>query len=229
MRIALCILTRNERECLEVVLPKIPEPGPEVGFDYVCAVDGGSTDGTLEVFEDRGVPVYRQKRMGRGNGFQLAWEEIDADAYIFFSPDGNEDVLDLPKFRPLLEAGFDMVIASRMMKGGVNEEDDRLIKYRKWGCQALIWIANMLYRREGPFVTDFNGFLALTRDAARLLKLDAADFTIEYQMTIRAFKNRLKIIEFPTVEGQRISGKTGLLVIPGGLRLLRCLVRELLV
>jgi len=42
---------------------------------------------------------------------------------LFFSPDGNENPADIPKFKPLLEQGNDIVIATRMTKTAHNEED----------------------------------------------------------------------------------------------------------
>src|SRR6266567_2422093 len=228
MRVALCLLTYNERPCLEKIFPLIPAPSPESGFDQLFAIDGGSTDGTVEYYRDHGVPVMGQSRRGRGDAFLLAFERVEADAYIFFSPDGNEDVRDLPKFKPLLQDGADLVIASRMMRGAVNEEDIHFLKPRKWANNTLNLLANSLFRKVGPFVTDsINGYRAITHRAAQNLKLDALDYTIEYQMTIRALKRRMAIVEFPTREGHRVAGVTGASSFPTGIRFLKRLWREL--
>ncbi len=101
------------------------------------------------------------------------------------------------------------------------------LRWRKWANLAFNRLANLLFRRAGAYVTDsINGYRAITRLAARILALDALDYTIEYQMTIRALKNRLRIVEFPTAEGSRIAGGTGAPSIPTGLRFLHCLWRE---
>lgn len=229
IKISLCLLTRNERQCLEVMFPKIPRPSAAAGFDHLVAIDGGSTDGTLGFYRDRGVPVIGQSRRGRGAAFQLAFQELRGsfDAFIFFSPDGNEDPGDIPKFRPLLEAGADVVIASRMMAGARNEEDVHLLKPRKWANNGFNLMANLLFRRQGPFITDsINGFRAITRAAADQLQLDALDYTIEYQMTIRALKHRMRIVEFPTREGERVAGDTGAPSLPTGARFIRRLWTE---
>ena len=228
MHITLCILTRNERPCVEIVFPQLLKPGPESGFDAIVVIDGGSTDGTKEYFEERGIPVLGQSRRGRGHAFQIAFDEVDSDAYIFFSPDGNEDPKDLPKFRPLLEQGFDLVIASRMMAGAKNEEDDQILKLRKWANNAFNIGANVCFRRQGAFVTDsINGYRAITRKAAKALGLDAPDYTIEYQMTMRAFKHKLSIAEFPTIEYPRVAGDTQAQSIPTGVRFIKAFWREL--
>ena len=230
MKITLCLLTRNERECLEIVFPTIPPAGPDAGYDAIVAVDGGSTDGTVEFFSERGIEVIGQSRRGRGDAFLQAFEKAEADAWIFFSPDGNEDVGDLAKFKPLLEGGADIVIASRMMKGAVNEEDVHLLKPRKWANNAFNLMANFFFRKTGPYISDsINGFRAITRTAAQTLKLDAVDYTIEYQMTMRALRHKLKVVEFPTVEGQRVAGDTGAPSIPTGIRFLKRLWTELTV
>jgi len=210
MRITLCLLTRNERDCLDIVFPRIPPPSPASGYDEIVAIDGGSTDGTVEFYRDHGVPIIGQSRRGRGEAFLVAFREIRSDAYIFFSPDGNENPADLPKFRAGLEAGADLVIASRMMPGAVNEEDGQTLRFRKWANNAFNLIANIAFRKGGPYITDsINGYRAITARAAEILKLDASDYTIEYQMTMRALKHKLKILEFATVEGQRVAGGTG--------------------
>jgi glycosyltransferase involved in cell wall biosynthesis len=228
MHIALCILTRNERPCVEVVIPHVPPPGPTAGYDTTVVIDGGSTDGTREYFAQRGFSVICQTEQGRGQAFLTAFEGVETDAYIFFSPDGNEDPADLPKFRQLLEQDFDLVIASRMMKGARNEEDGRVLTPRKWANKAFNLAANLVFRPGGTHVTDsINGYRAITREAARRLSLDARDFTIEYQMTMRALKHGLRIAEFPTIEHPRVAGETQAQSIQTGLRFLRAFFCEL--
>ena len=46
--------------------------------------------------------------------------------------------------------------------------------------------------------------------------------------TIRGFKHQLNIVEFPTIEGQRLAGDTGAPSIPTGIRFIKRFFRELL-
>lgn len=227
-KIALCILARNELPCLKVMLPLLPLPGRESGFDEIFAIDGGSTDGTVDFFKRQGIKVLSQSKRGRGDAFLTAFREVEADAFIFFSPDGNEDPKDLGKFRLLFEQGADLIIASRMMPGSVNEEDSQFFRWRKWANLTFNFFANFFFRKKGPYITDsINGYRGITKAAANELSLSAFDYTIEYQMTMRALKKKLNIVEFPTVEGERIAGETGAPSIPTGIRFLKRLWSEL--
>ena len=223
MKLSLVILTLNEIEGLKNLFHKIPIRS----VDEVFAVDGGSTDGTVEFFHDNRITVYKQNARGRGEAFRVAFQKSQADALLFFSPDGNEDPADIPRFRPLLEGGGDLVIGTRMALGGCNEEDDRVFRWRKWANQAFSLIANMTWN-ESTYVTDtINGYRAITRSAWNALTPDGPGYTIEYQSTIRAFKKGLKIVEFPTHESPRVFERVGSPSIRTGLAFLKLYFSEL--
>ncbi|MGE4106261.1 MAG: glycosyltransferase family 2 protein [Bacteriovoracia bacterium] len=210
MKISLVILTLNEIVGLREVFAKIPRNA----VDEVFAIDGGSTDGTIEFLRENGVTVYPQTVRGRGEAFREAFRRATGDALIFYSPDGNEDAADIPKFRPHLEGGGDIVIGTRMVKGAHNEEDELLFPLRKWANNAFTLMANVTWNLgptlRGGYVTDtINGFRAITKKAWAQLELDGPGYTIEYQSSIRAFKLGLKIVEFPTYEASRIDNREG--------------------
>jgi glycosyltransferase involved in cell wall biosynthesis len=223
MRLSLIILTKNEIDGVHALILQLPR---DIADEILC-VDGGSKDGTREFLAAQGLKVLSQTSPGRGEAFRFARQEATGGALLFFSPDGNEDMAELPRFRALLESGADMVIGSRMMAGAHNEEDEQLFRWRKWANNLFNFFANAFWNK-GPYITDsINGYRAITTRAFDLLQLDATGFVIEYQMTIRAMKRGLRIIEFPTHEGRRIGGKTGAKAIPTGLIFLRLLFAEL--
>ncbi len=222
MRLSLVVLSRNEIHGLNAVFDRIPFDAVDEAF----AVDGGSTDGTLDFYSNRKFRVIPQRSPGRGEAFRLAFAAASGDAVLFFSPDGNEDANDILKFRPLLEQGYDMVIGSRMILGGHNEEDESRLPWRKWANQAFNAMANATWNR-GTFISDsINGFRAVTRDAWHRLALDGTGYTIEYQSSIRAMKLGLRVAEFPTYEGKRI-GPGGSPSLTSGLSFIGLYSREL--
>lgn len=194
----------------------------------MLAVDGGSTDGTLEFFAARGVRTIRQAGRGRGEAFRVAMREARHDGLIFFSPDGNEDPADIPLLAQALAQGHDMVIASRFMTGARSEDDDKfMFTNRRWGNVLFTWLANRVWRRPRRITDTINGYRAITRAAFQRLDPDAQGYAIEYQMSIRALKLGLSVHEIPTIESDRIgSGVSKLNAVPVGVQFLRLLARE---
>lgn len=205
MKRALILLTLNEIDGVKALIPKLPRDVAQ----SIVAVDGGSTDGTREWLTGQGIRVVGQSKRGRGEAFREGLRAVpEGEAFVYFSPDGNEDLADIPKLFQVLEDGADITIASRFLPGSVNEEDEEALPLRKWTNQAFTLIANLLWNR-GPKVTDtINGFRGITRKAFESLNLESMSFTIEYEMSIRAMKKGLKIVEIPTHEGARVGGET---------------------
>jgi hypothetical protein len=115
---------------------------------------------------------------------------------------------DIPLIFNALDAGADMVIASRFLPGSRNEEDNDYLPLRKWTNQIFTSMANWFWNR-GPYVTDtINGFRGITRKAFKRLRPESIGYTIEFEMTIRAMRYGLNIVEIPTLEGNRLGGKT---------------------
>lgn len=223
MKVSLVILTYNEIVGLRAIFDQIPLSS----VHEVFAVDGGSTDGTLEFLKEKGIVVHGQEIKGRGEAFRIAFKKATGDALLFFSPDGNEDPKDIPKFQPYLEQGYSMVVGTRMVPGAHNEEDGLFFKWRKWANNAFNLMANLTWNRS-LFVTDtINGFRAITKKAWAELALDGPGYTIEYQSSIRCFKLGLKIAEFPTYEAERIDRREGSPSLKTGLAFLKLYFREL--
>ncbi len=227
MDISLVFVTKNEHAGLAEILPNMDLSQ----FSEVYAVDGNSSDGTVELFQSYDIPVFTQREKGLGAATFEARYCCNSDAMIFFHPDGNENFRDIPEIVKYLQLGYDLVIPSRMIKGAFHEDDVHWYRPRKWANRAFALLANLLFAaRRGARVTDVvQGFRGITCHSFDRLRLDQKNCTIDYQMIIRALKCRLNIYEFPTVEGTRISGETSFASIPTGLAELKMLIRELFI
>lgn len=224
MKISLCLMVWNELEGCKIDLSGLPRHA----FDEVYAVDGGSTDGTVEYLESQGIPVYRQPKKGLNAAYLHAVNKSCCEAVVVMFPKGTISTNTLLQFRPYLESGDALVIASRNIKGARNEEDGRLLKPRKWGVLFLAYLAALLWRREGYFVRDvLHGYKGFSLDAFRNMRISDEGLSIDIEMVVRAYRLRLPRSEFPVTETARPHGTSHFSLFPTAMRLSKYLLQEL--
>jgi glycosyltransferase involved in cell wall biosynthesis len=205
MKISLCLLVWNELEGCRQDVPLIPRQG----FEEIYAVDGGSTDGTVTYLESQGIPTYRQPKKGLNAAYVHAVERSTCEAVVVFFPKGTISPADLLRFRPLFEAGYDLVIASRNIRGGKNEEDTGFLKPRKWAAAVLAIVTAILWRREGSLIWDvLHGFKGFTRSAFKKMGIRDYGMSVDIEMVVRSYRLRLSRVEFPTIEKPRPHGQS---------------------
>jgi len=218
---ALFICTLNEEQALSKLIERIPVKE----FDEVYALDGGSTDRTIEIFSSHGIQVVNNIR--KGEIFNIGAMITKCENLVYFAPDGNEDPKDIvPLLKIIRDEGYDMGIASRFMKESRNEEDDQLFKPRKWVSWIFIKAVQLIW---GGKITDaINGFRSVKRSKVLEMNLEPTGFDIEYQMTIRALRLGHKIKEIPTIEGNRLGGHSSSYSPSTGMSILTRIFKELL-
>ncbi len=223
MRLSLCILTWNEIHGCKHDIPLLPLDD----YDEVFAIDAGSTDGTVEYLQERGIQVYKQDAPGYNAAYISAFRRCSTDALVMFHPKGSIDPQVVRQFPPYFKEGYDLVIASRNMKGGGNEEDSQILRPRKWFVWFIALLAYAMWRREGPFICDvLHGCRGMRKDAFYAIDAMADGVSIDLEMVVRAYRLRLKRIEFPVKELARLHGKTHFKAWPTGKRLIKYLWHE---
>lgn len=224
MTISLCLLTWNELRGCQIDVPNLPVDA----FDEVYAVDGGSSDGTVQYLQESGIPVHRQPAKGLNAAYMHAVEKSRCDAVVVFFPKGTVSPSETLRFRPLFENGAELIVASRNIAGGRNEEDDQWLKPRKTCVAALAMLASLVWRREGEKIHDIlHGFKGFTVEAFNRMNPGNDGPTIDVELAVRAYRLRIPRAEFPSRETARTYGDTHFKVLPTGLKQLKFLWREL--
>lgn len=220
MKSTLIILTFNEINGIRSLYDKIPFNKVNECF----VVDGGSTDGTVEFFKEKGMKVITQEIHGRGEAFRIGMKKATGENLVYFSPDGNEDCNDIPNLIAELNKGSDIAIASRFMKGSQSDDAGMV---RGFGNKVFTTIANLIW--GGNLKDSINGFRAIKKEKLRELNLDSQGFGIEYQMSIRAMKLKYKIKEIPTYEHNRIGGHSTAGTFDTGICFIKLIFHELMI
>lgn len=222
--ISLCLIVWNELEGCLTDVPRLPRDA----FDEIYAIDGGSSDGTVAYLESQRIKVYPQPKKGLNAAYVHANEMSNCDAVVAFFPKATMPTEHLRTFRSFFEQGYGLVIASRQIKGSVNEEDSSIWRPRKWMVSGLSILASLLWRQEGHRVRDvLHGFKGWKRTAFNRMKILDYGLSIDIEMVVRSYKLGIARTEFPTIELPRQFGDTHFQIWPTGKKLLSYLWFEL--
>lgn len=225
MKVSLCLLTLNEIVGCKHDVPLINKIRSK--FDEVFAVDNGSTDGTVQYLRMNKIPVIYRPGISYDEMHSLAIKHTKSDAVVFFPPKGTNSVSDTLKFEKYFKQGYGTVVASRLIKGGSNEEDKNLIKLRKWLTILLAFISAVRWKRDGNTIWDvLHVFRGTTVAAYKKAMSPSVGQTFDIDHIIRSYKFKISRVEFPTKETPRLGGSTHFKTIPFGIKILRYLLKE---
>ena len=201
--------TYDERENLRPLVAAIHGQLPDAD---VLVVDDGSPDGTgdladeLAAADPRVHVLHRPAKAGLGRAYMAAfgWAlERDYARVVQMDADFSHD----PRFLPDLVAATadaDVAIGSRYVSGGGT---------RGWSrTRELVSRGGSLYARTvlGVGVRDLTGgFKCHRRSALETVGLDrvrSEGFSFQIEMTFRAHRGGLRIVEVPIVFGERAAG-----------------------
>jgi glycosyltransferase involved in cell wall biosynthesis len=210
----------NEREGLEVILPQIDPRWA----DDILFVDGGSTDGTLDVIRRWGHGrLLIQKRPGLSNAYLESLALISSDIVVTFSPDGNSLPEAIPALIGKVREGYDMVIASRYLPGAGSLDDDPVTAFGNWMFTRAI---NLLF--GGRYTDSLVILRAYRRSLIRELGMEGqtARFEPEPLLSIRCVTHKKRVAEIPGKEPRRIGGTRKMSPLINGWAIVVLITRE---
>ena len=230
-RISIVVPALNEARNLAAVLPTLP-PAHEV-----ILVDGGSVDGTVETAQATlpSIRVVRQLRRGKGNAMAAGFAQVTGDIVVMFDADGSADPAEIPAFVEALVGGADFAKGSRFCPGGGSSD---ITVIRNAGNKFLNTVMNVSFRTR--FTDLCYGYNAFWADMIPLLDLPDHElvvpsevgmlwgdgFEIETLINCRFAAAGAAISEVPSIERDRIYGRSNLRAVSDGLRVLRTLRTE---
>jgi len=197
--------TLNEEKGLARTLSELPldrfdEPGQRV---VPVVIDGGSTDGTLEVAREWGIPVLRQTSRGKGGAM------IEAMAWVYRQGIPFAVVLDADATYPsdrilptldLLRGGTDLVIGVRRRVWGPPRDLQDLV--HRVGNLVMSYTSSLLSRRT---ILDLcSGFWGVSTQQFMELGLDGHTFAIEAELVLKSLRRGLNVQQIPIRYRERI-------------------------
>ena len=185
--------------------------------DRIFVVDGHSEDETYEVAFKSGAEVLLQDGKGKGMALQTAFKKIHGEVYVIIDGDGTYDALEMENLlQPIFEDKADIVVGSRL-RGKL--EDGSITRVNKLGNGFFNLLINLCY--NGAISDSQSGFRAMNRKAVETLSLSSKGFEIETEITVKALKKRLRILEVPITYRKRTGSRSKLNSVKDGSRILK--------
>jgi dolichol-phosphate mannosyltransferase len=205
-----CLPTYNERENLPRVLDALEPHGVRV-----LVIDDNSPDGTGELADrlaaerDWVSVLHRPRKEGLGPaylaGFRQALDD-GAELVLQMDCDFSHDPADVPRLIAAVEAGADVALGSRYVRGG---------GIRNWGLHRRVLSRGAsIYTRVllMPVQDASGGFKCFRREVLESIGLDVIDATgmvsFQVEATYRALRNGFRVVEVPIVFVDRTAGRS---------------------
>ena len=193
MKAVVCLPTRNEKDSIQIMIGQVKRLNLPLFIS-----DQSSTDGTIEIAEKNGVKVYQRDGNGKGFGMRKAVEvarSLGYDVLVSIDCDCTYPSERIPALLEKIDEGAGMVIGVRSV--------NNIRKRHRLPNLFHTWAINLIFFRFLNPLHDINsGMRAFRLDKIKPFR--SKGFDIEAEITIRAIKDGLKIVEIPVSYEKRV-------------------------
>jgi len=209
-RAVVCLPTYNERENLEPMVRALAHHGVDV-----LVIDDNSPDGTGQIADrlaaehDWVSVLHRESKEGLGPAYIAGFRHVlahGAELVLQMDCDFSHDPDDVPRLIAAVEAGADVALGSRYVRGG---------GVRNWALhRRLLSRGASIYTRLllMPVHDASGGFKCFRREvleSIHLEKIDAAGMvSFQVEATYRALRKGFRVVEVPIVFTDRTAGQS---------------------
>lgn len=167
----------------------------------VIVGDNGSTDLSAKEAKNAGAKVVFELKKGYGSAYLRGIMEAQGKFVIIGDSDGTYDFRQILRFLPPLEAGYDLVIGSRL-KGKIKKGAMPFLN-RFLGTPILNLFLRLFYNLK--LSDSQSGMRAFTKKAFFKMKLKSLGMEFASEMLIAAARENLKMAEVPISYSKRKS------------------------
>ena len=196
VEVSVVIPCLNEANSLAYCVDKTIKAFREAGLSgEVVVADNGSTDGSIQIAEERGARVIRVAERGYGAALRAGIAGARGPFIVMGDADDSYDFTEVPKFVEKLREGNDIVMGNRFSGGIKPGAMPPLHKY--FGNPGLTAILNTLFHaRIGDGYCGMRGF---TRSLYDRLDLRSTGMEFALEMIIKSAQIGARIAEIPII------------------------------
>lgn len=161
----------------------------------VVVADNGSTDGSVEIAEQRGARVVHVKERGYGAALHAGIAASSGSFIVMGDADDSYDFGDVPRFVEAARQGYDVVMGNRF-RGGIKPGAMPAL-HQYLGNPGLTALLNLLF---GMNIGDcYCGMRGFTRALYDRLDVRSTGMEFALEMIIKAAQIGARITEIPIV------------------------------
>ena len=207
--------TYNERENLSNLIPIIETIFEENRIrGEIVVVDDNSPDGTSELVKQLGEKygnirlLWRATKMGPGSAHAEGYRFAKGEIIVGMDTDFSHDPYEIPRFIKRIADGFDVVVASRYVKGGRYE----VKSFQTLKKSIASRMGNALIRTlSGVPVHDFTTALRAVRsEVIQNVETRSSGNSFFMEFIIKSYRKGYRITELPITFKDRVIGKSKL-------------------
>lgn len=205
MKVSIVVPTYNEAENMKILIPRINKS--LAGYNYeIIVVDDSSPDGTAEIAKmlAREYPVkvfVREGKLGLASAILYGFNKSDGDVLGVIDADLQHPPEILCEMVKKIEEGYDLVIASRYIKGGGIENWSFL---RKMISRGAILLARPLTSVKDPM----SGCLLVKKSVIEKVRFNPTGYKLLLEILVKGKYKR--VAEVPYVFRERKYGDSKL-------------------
>jgi len=201
MKISFIIPAHNESSNLLNLVKEIKNTAENKYIYEIIIVDDNSFDSTAKIADTLSnrysdVKVIHRNDGQRGIGLSLkeGTEKAIGDFVVWIMGDRCDSLDVIHQIIDNLNSGYDLVIASRYIKGGSR---GNLSIHRTVLSRGYSLICKIIFGFKLHDIT--NGYRGFKREVFNNIKLESDRFSISAEFSIKAYLYRYKLCEVPTV------------------------------
>ena len=213
MKISILIPVFNEEKTIDLILKKVLK---ETTFwqREIIVINDGSTDQTLkklQKFLSEIILINLPKNQGKGQALKKGLEKATGDVIIIQDADLEYEPKDYSRIlEPILKGETEIVFGSRNLR-----QRKYIYKRYLFGGIFLTELLNFIFKTK---LTDINtGYKVFKKKILKEIGIQSRGFEVCEELTVKALKRKLKIIEVPVSynprtfqEGKKIKWLDGL-------------------
>lgn len=206
MKLTVVIPAHNEEESLPTTLRDLEE---NIKIEHqTLVVDDHSTDNTAGVIEEFSKR-YQNIRLVRNDGqpgfasaMKKGFSQVKEGAVVLVMADASDDPATIRPMYEKIRQGYDLVCASRYMKGGVREGRPLQGLFSKSVSLILYYLIGI------PTHDSSNAFKMYKKQVLEAIDIQEAGFASSLEIIVKAFMEGFKITEVPTRWKKRERGQS---------------------